>query len=137
MKSVFTDTIIRTGIFIICAQVLVHFRPKSSYEKYFKMLVSAMILIQLFLPVSNLLTGENGNSLAMRVEWFQEQLEQSMERMGHISIETEGVNMEIADGIEFGSESSEQQEKEEIHIAPIDKIMIEQDTEVGEQRSQE
>ena len=33
------------AVFLICAQTLVHFRPKGSYEKYIKLLVSMMLLI--------------------------------------------------------------------------------------------
>lgn len=80
MYSYLMKTICRTGIFIICAQVLVHFRPNASYEKYMKMLVSAMILMQLFLPVSSFFTKDGEESMADRVEWFQKQLEISMEQ---------------------------------------------------------
>ena len=80
MNSYLVQTVCRTGIFVICAQVLVHFRPNASYEKYMKMLVSAIILLQLFLPVSSLFTGEGEQSLAERVAQFEEQLELSMER---------------------------------------------------------
>lgn len=80
MYSYLMKTICRTGIFIICAQVLVHFRPNASYEKYMKMLVSAMILMQLFLPVSSFFTKDGEESMADRVEWFEKQLEISMEQ---------------------------------------------------------
>lgn len=80
MNSYMMQTVCKTGIFVICAQVLVHFRPNATYEKYMKMLVSAIILLQLFLPVSNLFTGEENNSLAARVAWFEEQLSQNMEQ---------------------------------------------------------
>ena len=128
MKFSLTDTIIRTGIFIICAQVLVHFRPKGSYEKYFKMLVSAMILIQLFLPVSNLFTGEGENSLAARVEWFRQQLEQSLEQTKHIDTQTGGWDVETSFGDSpentFEDASADEAENEEIYINPLEKISI-------------
>lgn len=91
MHSYLMNTICRTGIFIICAQVLVHLRPKGSYEKYLKMLVSAMILMQLFLPVSTFFTGEGERSLAARVAWFQKQLSQSMEQMEQKYSEGESI----------------------------------------------
>lgn len=81
MYSYLMNSICKTGIFIICAQVLVHLRPKASYEKYLKMLMSAMILMQLFLPVSTFFTGEGEKSLAARVAWFEEELRQSMEQI--------------------------------------------------------
>lgn len=80
MNSFLMQTVCKTGIFVICAQVLVHFRPNATYEKYMKMLVSAIILLQLFLPVSNLLAGEENKSLAARVAWFEEQLSEHMEQ---------------------------------------------------------
>lgn len=52
------EIICRVGIFMICAQVLVHFRPNKSYEKYFKMLVSSMILMQFILPINQFLSDK-------------------------------------------------------------------------------
>ena len=40
----------QVGIFLICAQTLIHFRPRESYEKYLKLLLSVMLLIQLLQP---------------------------------------------------------------------------------------
>lgn len=47
MLHAFLQGICRAGIFVICAQTLVHFRPRQSYEKYLKLLLSTMIIIQL------------------------------------------------------------------------------------------
>ena len=70
------EAIIRMGIFMICAQVLIHFRPNGSYEKYMKLLVSVMILAQLFFPVMNLFLGE-GQQMEDLVVQFQQQIEES------------------------------------------------------------
>ncbi len=43
----------RLGIFMLCAQTIVHFRPKQADEKYIRLLVSIMILIQLLIPVGS------------------------------------------------------------------------------------
>ena len=51
MQNLLFQAICRVGIFMICAQAIVHFRPKEAYEKYLKLLVSAMVLVQLFLPL--------------------------------------------------------------------------------------
>lgn len=51
MQAEFVKVICRMGIFMICAQAIVHFRPKASYEKYLKMLVSMMLVLQMFLLV--------------------------------------------------------------------------------------
>lgn len=73
------QTICRIGIFMICAQAIVHFRPRETYEKYLKLLVSVMILIQLFLPVGGFLLGGGMEQTLEGLELFQAQLEQEME----------------------------------------------------------
>lgn len=83
------QTICRTGIFMICAQAVVHFRPQESYEKYLKLLVSVMVLIQLLLPLGGLLTGIGGEGAVKRLESFRESLEQSMEEAQRRAEETD------------------------------------------------
>ena len=73
--------ICETGVFIICAQALIHCRPNGSYEKYLKMLVSAMILMQLVLPLNRFLTGNSAETLEERIRWFQEQLQEVEQQM--------------------------------------------------------
>lgn len=70
-------SIVQVGIFMICAQVLIHFRPNGSYEKYMKMLVSIMILIQVAFPIAGLLTGGKSN-LEERAAWFETRIQESM-----------------------------------------------------------
>ena len=57
------NSIRQMGVFMICAQALLYFKPKGSYEKSMKLLVSAMILVQLLSPVAALLAGKGGASL--------------------------------------------------------------------------
>lgn len=78
------DAVCRAGVFILCAQVLIHCRPNSSYEKYLKMLVSAMILLQLFLPVSRLLSGTGEADIQEDMDWFRIQMQEMEERSGAI-----------------------------------------------------
>lgn len=73
------QTICRIGIFMICAQAIIHFRPRETYEKYLKLLVSVMILIQLFLPVGSFLLGGNMEQTLEGLELFRTQLEQELE----------------------------------------------------------
>ncbi|MCM1064094.1 MAG: hypothetical protein NC420_06370 [Eubacterium sp.] len=68
-------SICRIGVFMICAQAVIHFRPQETYEKYLKLLVSAMVLIQLFLPVSRLLFHGDGEEIAAKSQAFLEGLE--------------------------------------------------------------
>ena len=67
------------GIFMICAQAVVHFRPKESYEKYLKLLVSVIVLIQVFLPIGSFLLGDGRQNAARALEQFGRELEQSLE----------------------------------------------------------
>ena len=64
---------------MICAQAMVHFRPQQMYEKYLKLLVSVMVLIQLFLPLGGFLLGGNQQEASVALEQFKQELEQSME----------------------------------------------------------
>lgn len=79
MHSTFFQAICRTGIFMICAQAIVQFRPQESYEKYLKLLVSVMVLIQLFSPIAGLLSGDGGSTAADRLDALRQSLEKSME----------------------------------------------------------
>ncbi len=72
------NSIRQMGVFMICAQALLYFKPKGSYEKYMKLLVSAMILVQLLSPVAALLAGEGGASLEERIAYYTNSFEQGM-----------------------------------------------------------
>lgn len=65
---------------MICAQAVIHFRPNQSYEKYLKLLVSVMILVQIFQPVGRFFLTDGGEEISDRIKWFQEQLDQGMEQ---------------------------------------------------------
>ena len=48
----------RLAVFMICARMIVLFRPRESYEKYLRLLMSARILLQFLTPVKRILSGE-------------------------------------------------------------------------------
>ncbi len=79
MQQTFFRAICQTGIFMICAQAIIHFRSKEVYEKYLKFLVSAMVLIQLFLPIGSFIWGKGGEGAAQALEQFRSRLNESME----------------------------------------------------------
>lgn len=83
--------ICRTGIFMICAQAVVHFRPQASYEKYLKLLVSAMVLIQLFLPVSRFLFRGDSEELEKQTQAFLEGLEEELAAAESRAYETDAL----------------------------------------------
>lgn len=78
MHSEFFNAVCRVGMFMICAQTIVHFRPNGSYEKYIKLLVSAMILIQILKPVMGLFGGSSAAEFESRIAWFDEQLQEGI-----------------------------------------------------------
>lgn len=79
MRNPLFQAICRMGMFMICAQAIVHFRPNEAYEKYLKLLVSVMILIQLFLPIGSFLLGGGMEETARKLELFRTQLEREMQ----------------------------------------------------------
>ena len=48
------DDIRSLGVFLICAQMLIHFRPKSSYVKYLRLLISLILLAQFVEPIGRI-----------------------------------------------------------------------------------
>ena len=70
----------QAGIFLICAQTVVHFRPKESYDKYLKLLLSVMLLLQLLQPVLNAFGGGDGWNAQEQVAGFTEELQTVLTR---------------------------------------------------------
>lgn len=77
LNSLF-QAICRVGIFMICAQALIHFRAQETYEKYLKILVSIMILIQLFLPVGAFIMGGDRAETEEALKQFRREMEESV-----------------------------------------------------------
>lgn len=72
------QAICRVGIFMICAQAIVHFRPNESYEKYLKLLMSIMVLMQLFVPIGSFFFGGGGVNATEFMEQFEKELADGM-----------------------------------------------------------
>lgn len=85
----FFQAICRVGIFMICAQAIVHFRANESYEKYLKLLMSIMVLMQLFLPIGNFFFGRGGMKAAELMEQFEKELADSMGEMEKSALEAD------------------------------------------------
>ena len=126
----------QVGIFLICAQTVVHFRPKESYDKYLKLLLSVMLLLQLLQPVLNVLGGDGTWNAEEQVAGFTEELQTVLELASEQAGKTEeevgdtaaAVAEEAGDGhatANVGEEASAQGdatgENDGIHveIAPI------------------
>lgn len=85
MGNSFLEFMKSIGIFIICAQSLVHFTAGKSYEKYVKVLIGMMILAQFVAPVRAAFAEENTKELWEEVERFQLEMENAMEEAETIS----------------------------------------------------
>lgn len=79
MAEEFLKSMGRLTVFVICAQMLVYFRPKQVYEKYLRLLMNLLILLQFLLPVGNFLRGGTAQDLQARYEAFQDRLGEYME----------------------------------------------------------
>lgn len=82
----FQATICQIAVFMICAQMITHFRPKECYAKYFRMLLSVMILVQIFQPFCKLFFGITGQELYAEVEKFRLELDKSVEEAAKQSV---------------------------------------------------
>ena len=109
MRQEWMAGIRQMGIFVICAQALIHFRPKESYEKYMKLLVSVMILAQLFTPVARLLGRDGSLSLEDRIRWYEEQLGEGLFKTDFSYSEIERILAGIAGDVLTGIEGREVQ----------------------------
>lgn len=122
MRNPLFQAICRVGMFMICAQAIVHFRPNEAYEKYLKLLVSVMILIQLFLPIGSFLLGGGMEETARKLEQFRTQLEQEMQAVTREAAEADKLleNMtleEIRRRVDEQQEGSEAEEGREENSA--------------------
>lgn len=91
MRNALFRAICKVGIFVICAQAVVHFRPREAYEKYLKLLVGIMVMIQLFLPIAAFFLGGNMEQLAQRLEGFQEELKQNAKLEAEAAMQADEV----------------------------------------------
>lgn len=86
MQNELNAGIAQIATFMICAQAIAHFRPKESYAKYLRMLLSLMILVQIFQPFCSLFFGVSSRELTMAVEEFQEKMDESMEKAAESAV---------------------------------------------------
>ncbi len=61
----------RVAVFLICAQTLLHFRAKESYEKYIKLVISMMLLVLLAGPFLNLFSGSEKKDITQLIEKYE------------------------------------------------------------------
>ena len=110
------------AIFMICAQALLQFRPKETYGKYLRLLLSAMILIQVVQPVSGFFFGGSVGKLENSMKQFQSSMERSMEQAALRAAEVE-TQMEERSMVKV-QERLEEEESQTIEISPVEEIQI-------------
>jgi len=76
---------------MICAQAVVHFRPRESYEKYLKLIVSVMILLQLFLPIGGVLFAGEKTDMAKQLSKLTQSMEEGRRLAEEKAAETEAM----------------------------------------------
>lgn len=74
----FLEFMKRIGIFIVCAQSILHFTAGKSYEKYVKLLIGIMVLGQFIVPVRALFIGSENAQIWETVERFQREMETAL-----------------------------------------------------------
>lgn len=142
MNNVLFQAICKVGIFLICAQAIVHFRPREAYEKYLKLLVGIMILLQLFLPIGSFLLGSGMGRVADRLEAFRQGLEEEMglaaeeadraeETLERMTLEEVRRRMEEQAALEAepgtqgsGGEEGASEGEISVEVGPIDSILV-------------
>mgnify|MGYP004605687835 FL=1 len=97
----------QVGIFLICAQTLVHFRPRESYEKYLKLLLSVMLLIQLLQPLLMVLGGDKIAGTDVQVTEFAEEIRTVLEQA---AVQAEQTEDEIQAAADTAAEVTEETE---------------------------
>lgn len=85
----------QVGIFMICAQMILHFKPSESYGKYIKLLISIMVLVQLFLPAMEIFGGRGNGSFQTKIGFYADILDESMEEVNITSVTAEKMLEEL------------------------------------------
>lgn len=122
----------KIGIFMICAQAILQFRPKESYEKYLRLLCGFMILLQVIQPVSALLFGGSPVVLERSVQEFQSAMEDSMQEAARKAeaaqkqLEQQSIKevQERAESWEEEEHMTESENAGRIEISPVEEIVI-------------
>jgi len=131
----FFDSVCRVGIFVMCAQTIVHFKPREVYEKYLRYLVSVMVLIQLFLPLGGFLFGGGNVAIDKALKQFEDELKNGMEmaeekaksvddKLESMTLEEVRKQMEQQATESDSAEETESKNSISVNIEEIDPITV-------------
>ena len=125
----------RVAVFIICAQTLLHFRAKESYERYIKLLISMMVLMLLLKPFFSGKFGTESDFLEQMIAKHEKELEENVfsmemnqEKVEEIvmSMSMEAVAQKEMQDLEKQQEEAETKERkgEDQSIIHVEEIQI-------------
>ncbi len=103
------------GVFLVCAQTVICFRPRAAYEKYLKFLVGLMVLLLIQTSVFRMF--QKGETMEQKIESFYRELEEERRealRLGNQYQEDE-----------TGGEDTAEQKEGKAEVDGISKIRIE------------
>lgn len=135
--ELFKNLIGQIGVFMICAQAVVHFRPKEAYGKYLRLLLGIMVLVQIFSPIYGLFFDREGESLEENIRGFQEELEESMreaaERSAISDLQLEDMSLKMLQEIwgQTNAEGAEETDGTEIAETKENHAVEVPDVEIG------
>ena len=72
---------IRLAVFVLCVQMLLWFAPSEGYEKYLRLLVNLLVLLQFIVPLSSFFLHASAGNLHAETERLTAGLEEALEGM--------------------------------------------------------
>ena len=104
MLNGWLENIKSIGIFLICAQMLIHFRPGGTYVKYLRLLVSIMILVQLLEPFGSLFGLLEKGELQSQVSKMEKKMLQIQSESHGLGTNVEEIWDRLLQDVEIPSE---------------------------------
>lgn len=103
------------GIFILLGQTLLHFCPNEKYEKYIKVLLGFMIIVQFLSPVLSLGSGNIQKEYENNLHSFTEKLEDSLAAVNEKwLVYDKQIEEKLEQDKNYMEEQIKQQEEEEV-----------------------
>ncbi len=122
------EVIKQVGIFMICAQMILHFKPSESYNKYIKLLISIMVLVQLMFPIMKIFGG-GMDGFYGKVDYYNGFITASMEDANITALNAETLlnemtMEEVKTRINNSQAEQQDEQSEEDFTIQIDRIEV-------------
>lgn len=123
----------QTGIFIVCAQMILHFKAAECYEKYIRLLISIMVLAQVIVAISTVFGKEGGLFFDGRVDYYRGLLAESMEEADMEKVESILEKMTMAEvQARVDAMQKEQESEEQEGVEPPQSGTVQQSAAAGQ-----